>query len=125
MQPASRSRHADAHTIPPSHTPVIMLAIFVLMGPWVSGRTPLGRRNRCPFRRLCVPRAAVAAASSASVGPPHHHSPLPPPLPCPQVNADMYKDASSGQWAYTYLVVDSQSSSAGGSPQRLVLVAPR
>lgn len=40
------------------------------------------------------------------------------------VNADMYKDGS-GQWAYTYLVVDSQSSSAGGSPQRLVLVAPR
>ncbi|KAG2429549.1 hypothetical protein HXX76_010784 [Chlamydomonas incerta] len=41
-----------------------------------------------------------------------------------QVNADMYKDVT-GQWAYTYLLVDAYpASGAGSGPQRLTLVSP-
>ncbi|KAG2438279.1 hypothetical protein HYH02_010977 [Chlamydomonas schloesseri] len=42
-----------------------------------------------------------------------------------QVNADMYKDVT-GQWAYTYLLVDAYpaSGAAGSGPQRLTIVSP-
>ncbi|KXZ49733.1 hypothetical protein GPECTOR_20g590 [Gonium pectorale] len=41
------------------------------------------------------------------------------------VNADMYKDAS-GQWQYTYLVVDTYpASGSGAGPQRLAIISSR